>query len=70
MRFTALARDNGKWNELHSKVGPRDMLTSLKTKRERGRGTVLDAEMEKINKLRDATSIAKTHVWVSNQVID
>jgi hypothetical protein len=26
--------------------------------------------MEKINKLRGATSIAKTHVWVSNQVID
>ena len=28
--ITALARDNGKWNEQHSKVGPRDMLTSLK----------------------------------------
>ena len=42
--ITALARDNGKWNEQHSKVGPRDMLTSLK--RERGRGTVLDAEAE------------------------
>ena len=26
----ALARDNGKWNEQHSKVGPRNMLTSLK----------------------------------------
>ena len=42
--ITALARDNGKWNEQHSKVGPRDMLTSLK--RERGRGTVLDAEAD------------------------
>ena len=35
-----------KWNEQHSKVGPMDMLTSLK--RERDRGTVLhvDAEAE------------------------
>ena len=50
--ITALAGDNGKWNEQHSKVGPRDMLSSLKTKRKRGRGrevalgTVLDAEAE------------------------
>ena len=42
--ITALARDSVKWNEQHSKVGPRDMLTSLK--RERDRGTVLDAEAE------------------------
>ena len=35
-----------KWNEQHSKVGPRDMLTSLKIKRKRDRGTVLDAEAE------------------------
>ena len=42
--ITALARDNVKWNEQHSKVGPRDMLTSLK--RERDRGTVLDVEAE------------------------
>jgi len=44
--ITALAGDNGKWNEQHSKVGPRGMLSSLKTKRKRGRGTVLDAETE------------------------
>ena len=46
--ITALAGDNGKWNEQHSKVGPRGMLSSLKTKRKRGRGTVLvlDAEAE------------------------
>ena len=25
--MTALARDNGKWNEQHLKVGPRDMYT-------------------------------------------
>ena len=42
--ITAMARDSVKWNEQHSKVGPRDMLTSLK--RERDRGTVLDAEAE------------------------
>ena len=40
--ITAMARDSVKWNEQHSKVGPRDMLTSLK--RERDRETVLDAE--------------------------
>ena len=44
--ITALARDNGKWNEQHSKVGPRDMLTSLKTKRGRGRETVLAGSTE------------------------
>ena len=44
--ITALARDNGKWDEQHSKVSPRDMLTSLKSKRKRGRGIVLDAEAE------------------------
>ena len=33
-----------KWNEQQSKVGPMDILASLKTKRKRGSGTVLDAE--------------------------
>ena len=33
-----LDRDNGKWDEQHSNVGLRDMLTSLKSKRKRGRG--------------------------------
>jgi len=41
--ITALAGDNGKWNEQHSKVGPRGMLSSLKTKRKRGRGTMLNS---------------------------
>ena len=38
--------DNGEWDEQHSKVGPRDtyMLSSLRKKWERGRGTVLDAD--------------------------
>ena len=44
--IVALARDKGKWGEQHSKIGPRDMLTSLKSKRKRGRGTVLDSEAE------------------------
>ena len=35
--ITALAGDGGKWNEQHSNVGPRDMLSSLKKKRKRGR---------------------------------
>ena len=42
--ITDMAGGNGKWNEQHSKVGPMDMLASLKTKKKRGRGTVLDAE--------------------------
>ena len=37
---------NRKWNEQHSKVGPRDMLASLKIKRKRDRATVLDADAE------------------------
>ena len=41
-----MARDNGKWDERHSTVGLRDMLTSLKSNRKRGRGIVLDAEAE------------------------
>ena len=45
--ITAMAGEKGKWKEQHSKVGPRDMLVSLKKKRKRGRGTVLDAEAEK-----------------------
>ena len=28
--ITAMAGENGKWNEQHSKIGPRDMLSSLK----------------------------------------
>ena len=35
--ITAMAGENGKWNEQHSKLGPRDMLASLKIKRKRGR---------------------------------
>ena len=44
--ITDMARENGKWNEQHSKVGPRGMLASLKTKKKRGRGTVLDADAD------------------------
>ena len=44
--ITDMAGANRKWNEQHTKVGPRDMLASLKTKRKGGRGTVLDAEAE------------------------
>ena len=44
--ITAMAGENGKWNEQHSKLGPRDMLASLKIKRKIGRETVLDAEAE------------------------
>ena len=44
--FTAMAGGHGKCNEQHSKVGPRDMLASLKKKRERGRETVLGVEAE------------------------
>ena len=42
--MTALAKDNGKWRDQHSRVGPRDMLTELK-KVKSGR-TVLDAGAE------------------------
>ena len=42
--ITAVARDSEKWNAQHSKIGPRDMLTSLK--RVRDKGTVLDVETE------------------------
>jgi hypothetical protein len=42
--ITDLAGESRKWNDQHSKVGPMDMLASLK--RKRGRGTVLDAEAE------------------------
>ena len=40
--ITDLAGESRKLNEQHSKVGPRDMLARLKTKRKRGRGTVLN----------------------------
>ena len=39
---TTLAGENGKWSEQHPKVGPRDMLTNMKSKRKRSRGTVPD----------------------------
>ena len=42
--MTTLAKDNEKWNEQYSKGGPGNKLTSLKSKRKRGGGTVLDAE--------------------------
>ena len=41
--ITALVGDNEKWNERHSKLGPRDMLSSLETTKKRGRGTVLNS---------------------------
>ena len=44
--ITDMAGGNRKWNEQHSKVGPRGMLASLKIKRKRGRGTMLDAEVD------------------------
>ena len=36
--ITDMAGESREWNEQHSKVGPRDMLTSLKIKRKRDRG--------------------------------
>ena len=44
--ITDMAGESREWNEQHSKVGPRDMLTSLKIKRKRDRATVLDADAE------------------------
>ena len=44
--ITDMAGESREWNEQHSKVGPRDMLTSLKIKRKRDRGKVLDAKAE------------------------
>ena len=46
--ITAMAGENGKWNEQHSKIGPRGILASLKKKRKRDRETVLDAKAEKL----------------------
>ena len=44
--ITDMAGGNKKWDEQHTKVGPTDMLASLKTKRKRGRGTMLETDAE------------------------